>query len=718
MTSLETLTDTPSESKLPRLAFRMHPRVLSALGRDLVTNDIVAVIELVKNSYDALATRVDVGFGADKKRGPYLEILDNGHGMSREILENVWCVVATPFRKLNPQAELGRRSRPVTGDKGLGRLSAARLGSRLEMITKASDGPYLRVFLDWEELSANDTLEASTFEISELGVDPGIGRHGTRLRVFDPNAEWTSDRLRELRENLARLVSPFSSHKDFAIFLTMPGEDSEPLEVEAPEFLSKPKYAIRGHANAAGDVNCKYEYQPVGEGRPRSKSLTLTWEAVYRSLDDKSDLEPEDAGCGPFGFELRAWDLTSEDTLEISERFDIAKASIRQAIGAHQGISVYRDDIIVLPKSADARDWLGLDLRRVSKVGTRLSTSQIVGYVRITKKDNPQIEDTSDRERLASNAAVRAFQDILRAVVALLENERDQDRRKPGDEKHLVELFKDLAADELLAEMLELADRGASAAEAVPILTEFNAKLDRVRSAIQKRFTYYSRLATVGTIAEMLIHEIRNRTTIIGRTLRKVSEHLRQIPNATLESHLAAAEGAVAALEQLADRFAPLASRTFRRAKRKSTLEESVERCLGLFAEQIADSRVAVSGRLKSTTVVSIDPGELDSIFINLFSNALYWLTQSDGDRKLRVRLSMIQGGRRARVSVDDSGPGIEPEDAERVFWPGVTRKPSGIGMGLTVASELVAAHGGKMALVLPGRLGGATFEFDLPVAR
>ena len=302
--------------------------------------------------------------------------------------------------------------------------------------------------------------------------------------------------------------------------------------------------------------------------------------------------------------------------------------------------------------------------------------------------------------------------------MALLENERDQDRRKPSDEKHVVELFKDLTADELLAEMLELADRGGSAAEAVPILTEFNEKLDRVRSAIQKRFTYYSRLATVGTIAEMLIHEIRNRTTVIGRTLRKVSEHLRQIPNAALENHLAAAEGAVAALEQLADRFAPLASRTFRRGKRKSLLEESIERCLGIFGEQIADSGIDVSSRLKSSTMVAVDPGELDSILLNLFSNALYWLSQSDNDRKLRVRLSVIQGGRRARVSVDDSGPGIEPEDAERVFWPGVTRKPGGIGMGLTVASELVVEHGGKMALVQPGRLGGATFEFDLPVAR
>ena len=123
----------PKGSKIKRLSFRMHPRVLTALGRDLVTNDVVAVIELVKNSYDALATRVDVRFINRNGEGVSIEIQDNGHGMTRAAIEDVWCVVATPFRKDQPLAGDTQSPRRVTGDKGLGRLSAARLGSRLEM---------------------------------------------------------------------------------------------------------------------------------------------------------------------------------------------------------------------------------------------------------------------------------------------------------------------------------------------------------------------------------------------------------------------------------------------------------------------------------------------------------------------------------------------------------------------------------------------------------
>ena len=108
-----------------RIPFRMHPRVFAALGADLVTNDVVAVIELVKNSYDAMATRVDVIYGSDPKSGPFLEISDNGLGMSRLVLETARFVVATPYRATHAVETRGKMTRRTSGEKGLGRLSAA-----------------------------------------------------------------------------------------------------------------------------------------------------------------------------------------------------------------------------------------------------------------------------------------------------------------------------------------------------------------------------------------------------------------------------------------------------------------------------------------------------------------------------------------------------------------------------------------------------------------
>lgn len=124
-----------------QIPFRMHPRVFAALGADLVTNDVVAAIELVKNSFDAFAQNVWLRFRVDPSLGTFLEIEDDGSGMTREIIKDVWCVVATPFKKLNTVVKSGKKERRVAGEKGLGRLSVARLGERLHMLTQASRLP-------------------------------------------------------------------------------------------------------------------------------------------------------------------------------------------------------------------------------------------------------------------------------------------------------------------------------------------------------------------------------------------------------------------------------------------------------------------------------------------------------------------------------------------------------------------------------------------------
>ena len=704
-------------STLEQIPFRMHPRVFSALGADLVTNDVVAVIELVKNAYDAYATRVDVRFGTNSKDGPFLEIEDDGYGINRTTIKDVWCVVATPFRAENPVSEKGNRIRRVAGEKGLGRLSAARLGSRLDMFTRMDGEPCWKVVVNWSDLSSRKEMEACHVGIERVDDDIPLADTGTLVRILGLKSDWNDEEVDDLRENLSRLVSPFAEVDDFKIFLTPPGDEEKSTEVEvsAPQFLSKPKYAVRGHVEADGTVHGKYRFSPIRKGSRRGATINMTWRQIAKLYkEDIKKTECDCSECGPFEFEIRAWDIGPDDTEEIAETFGENKRHIRKAIKSHKGISVYRDGILMLPKSEDTRDWLGLDLRRISKLGTRLSTVQIVGYVSISAEANPNIEDKSDREGLVNDSAVVVFKVILKAIVSQLENERDIDRPEPADEERLSDLFEDLTADDLLAELIAISDEGAPAADAVPMLAEFNKKLERVRNAIKKRFTYYSRLATVGTIAQMLVHEIRNRTTIFGNFVRFISNQMTDEADEALTKKVGQAMSAIESMERLADTFAPLASRAFRRRRRDSLLEESIERCLSFVAKDIDELSVKVS-LPKSETRVAVDPGELDAIVLNLIANSVYWLGQVKRNRRLEFRISRFNQGQRVRLSVSDSGRGVSDEDAKKIFLPGVTKKPGGIGMGLTVASELVGEYGGEMRLVQPGKLGGATFAFDMP---
>lgn len=714
---------TPEGSVDSRVAFRFHPRALAALGRNLVTNDVVAVMELVKNSYDALATRVDVrirstGPGFEK---PFIEIADDGHGMDYATIMDVWCVIATPFREDNPVSRIGRRARSVTGEKGLGRLSAARLGRQLHVVTQTQGGPVLQFALDWEEIERADDLADAAFQVSRLPDDALDGEHGTRIRISALRNRWGEEKVDELRQHLARLVSPFATVEDFSIKLdATDGGQGSALQIEAPAFMAEPKYLMKGRVTVDGTIQAEYKYRPIGNRPGRERQLTETWQETVASLppNERATIEANDPDCGPFEFEFRAWDLTTEDTRDIAEVFGEARSRIRAAIKSQRGISVYRDDILVLPKSDGARDWLGLDLRRISRVGPRLSTRQVVGYVRITKADNPRIVDTSDREGLVSNSATLAFESLIFRIVALLEIERHPDRMAEQEPGHARELFANVTAAPLVARLVQLRDRGGRVGDAVKAAEAFDHELDRTRVVIEKRFGYYSRLAVIGTIAQLVIHEIRNRTTVIGRGLRKAGELASRVSDTVAGRALSMAKTSVVALEALADRFAPLASRGYRPGRRTSIVEESIDRCLAMHAREIQANRVTVDRPCDSRTAVLIDPSEIDAIILNLLLNALYWIRRNTGERRLRFRLTDGPTPKRVTVSLDDSGPGVHPDDRERVFWPGVTRKPDGFGMGLTVASELVAGHAGKMRTVVPGELGGATFEFDLPVAR
>ena len=110
------------------IAMQFHPRAFAAFGSDLVTNDAVAVTELVKNCYDAYAYNSTVVFGNSLVDGDYIEIIDDGLGMTQKIVEESWAVIATPYKKRNPTVMREGKTRRVSGNKGLGRFSAARLG--------------------------------------------------------------------------------------------------------------------------------------------------------------------------------------------------------------------------------------------------------------------------------------------------------------------------------------------------------------------------------------------------------------------------------------------------------------------------------------------------------------------------------------------------------------------------------------------------------------
>ena len=390
---------------------QFHPRAFSAFGSDLVTNDFVAVNELVKNSYDAYAYNVMLSINEDTNGECFIEIVDDGFGMTQKIVEEAWAIIATPYKKNNPIVERDGKIRIVSGNKGLGRLSSARLGNKLEILTKSNSEECIFVNIDWRAL-----VESSDISLCGIEIDNGNEKYlldkidkqlksssktGTIIRIRELNEKWGDEKLRGLEQALARLISPFDDISDFKIFLGVSG--NVPVRIAVHDFIKIPTYHFWGEVDENGDTKWNYRYH---SSQSKEESGKFSWEESYGGFgrigfqNQIFDLEDEKYKCGKFTFELRAWDLDTESIGVISSQFDIKKNEIRKTISIYKGLSIYRDNVLVLPKSDASKDWLGVDLRRVSNIGRRLSTNQIIGKISISEHDNPELKDTTDREKL------------------------------------------------------------------------------------------------------------------------------------------------------------------------------------------------------------------------------------------------------------------------------------------------------------------------------
>ena len=710
MTAIQTNTEL--------IPFRMHPRVFSALGADLVTDDNVAIIELVKNSYDAMARNVHIRFKKDEAHGNILEIEDDGIGMSKEIIEDVWCIVGTPHKLENSIVNNAGVNRRVSGSKGLGRLSTARLGNSLQMITQTNDEICWEINIDWRQVAGGNDISDSFVSCKVHNDRTLFSNSGTLIRISELNSHWDNSKIRDLEENLTRLVSPFSNHSSFNISLSeWDDSDDEITNITPTEFLSDPKYQCFGEVDEFGNISGIYKFSNVGNETVKKKNIVISWEQIH-SVNKFSEAEHSAsyAKCGPFSFDIRVWDIAPEDTSEISEYYNIKKRAVLQAIRFHKGISVYRDDILILPKSDKARDWIGLDLRRVGRVGKRLSTNQIVGYVEITAELNSKIGDTSDRERFISCPELDEFIAILRTIIFEIEDERENDRIKKDAKLSLVNLFDEINADELTEKVAEVLESGNDFSSVIPLIEKHNNTIKTASEKLQKRFVYYSRLASIGTLAHMLIHEIRNQITVISNFLTHVKDIFTSSTDRKIRKRHSHSEESIQALDHLAEIFSPLANINYRGKKFEIILEEQISYCINLHVPELTSRNIKWHFP-KSKTRVAVHPGDLCTILINLITNSIYWLSSVPKDeRSLDFVVEKIEKNR-VLVRVIDTGPGVEEDEIDAIFLPGVTKRPHGIGMGLTVASEIVAAYEGKLGVEVKEVGKGASFEFDIPLS-
>ena len=181
--------------------------------------------------------------------------------------------------------------------------------------------------------------------------------------------------------------------------------------------------------------------------------------------------------AGPFSFEIRAWDLDNDSLDDLTNTFGLKRRAIRNTIGQFKGLSIYRDSVLVLPKSEATKDWLGIDLRRISSLGKRISTSQIIGILNISSDGNPEIRDTTDREKLVDTKEYNQFIKIIETIIAKLENLRFEDKAKDKEpsKPSMSSLMAPLSAQTLVDKIEAAVEAGEKYQDILEYIREYHA---------------------------------------------------------------------------------------------------------------------------------------------------------------------------------------------------------------------------------------------------
>lgn len=743
----EPKTDTPGSALRPRA------RLLRTLGEELISNEVVAVVELVKNAYDADATRVLIRFTPPVERGKgRIEVIDNGHGMDLETVRTVWMEPATPSKR-GKERRTERFKRRYLGEKGIGRFASSRLADELEVISRTDGDPkevyavfdwrqfdderrYLdEILILWEKRVPVDIRPGGTTEAlwksDKKAPPPHKLEHGTILRMSGLKQTWGAKQFEDLRRGLARLISPVmrtdNDANEFEVELDLPPEFAEfGSKVEAPLILKHPHYVVKG--SVAADGSFKLIFKILAEGIEKTmkgrflrvKDAKNRFE--FRSLDSEHTLKEDEPHekivleCGSFDIELRIWDR--DELGNVVQKTHSTIQDIRRDLDAVAGINIYRDSFRVLPYGEPKDDWLRLDIRRVQNPTLRLSNNQIYGVIGITADGNPQLRDQSNREGLDENQALADLREVMTDVLSRLEVLRyaTRPRVKTKSGKPVGGLFAGFdftPITEYIAKQLPDDEHAKALVEKTE--TVFDEHLKEIQVVLAR----YQRLALLGQLVDHVLHEGRQPIASINNEAELGLSEVERMGEAAgrLAQKLAARlktirkQGDVLAIAFR--RMEPFGGRR-RGRPAQLYLEEIIRDAFAVFSGDI--ERLGIKVTLPRTeTLVRVDPAEMQEVIINLLQNSLYWLEQMhESKREILVKVDR-KGPEHLEILFSDSGPGVPPENRELIFEPYFSTKPDGVGLGLCIAGEIVTDYyNGSLELLDRGPLKGASFLITL----
>lgn len=660
-----------------KLHFIASTNVKNLIGKDLVTDHITAVFELVKNSYDADAEQVRIEFSNLKEGNGKLIISDDGTGMDINDIQNKWMVIGTESKKNKEYSKKFRR--PLNGDKGIGRFSVDRLGKDLLLSSiKENSNQEIRMFFDWRRYE-NDFQELHNVEVPYEVLTNEKGE-GVTLTISKLRDEWNEKSIKKLSRSLRQFKSPFQIEDNFKIIIHAPEYNIFNEEIKS--------YKL-------GEISSLWTETEIPINNPSMIRIKIVKDGIEYFEEHPNNYNFGPAKCLVYFF-------NKPDKNRFNNRMLIT-------VKDFGNIRLYRDGFRIYPYGDSLNDWLDLDVRKAQGHSRYFGSRDLIGYVQIYKKYNKGIDAPTNRQGIINNNSAKQLRDfIIEYPVKILEKYFFKFKKAKNEiVKETNNEVKD-AISELKKVANDIKKSNPTTAKLIKKVSEIVEKGQKEQTKFIRNqddlIKVYKRVASKEVLLHRIIHEAlinidaakSASNTLVNFTLKDdsldLSGNLQQRIVNQVEGIDLAIDNAWKILLKARDDVIQ------KKDKKKINVTKFIVDTVNDFNKKLENNNIEVILNLSENIIYYIDKRDLQTVVENFISNSIKSLIKTSG-RERKIWIKSYIRSRFLILNFKDNGVGIPGHLTNRIFDPFFSTTES-FGMGLSIVDEVIKEYNGELNLV------------------
>lgn len=733
---------------MARIPFNVSAKTARLIGRENVSNLEGALIELIKNTYDADAKKCVVYYESSSNR---LFIIDNGTGMNKDIIINHWMTIGNSTKTERVYTKSGRVN---TGEKGIGRFALDRISEKCLMLTVSNEERF-EWLVNWETFDSSEMITDTFAELNDVSdnipeflgnieneylrnmLESDFAGTGTCFVLENLRDEWNDVLIGRVRNSLKKLLPPMENNI-FDLFFYLCDTETEVAKI-VPNLLNEYDYKLHFEVDNFGECNIQIHRNEFYFGTQFEKIMKkaeFSEEDRYY-FNDKliikegsiNDFLPgvEEVNIGPFSGDIYFYKLVLQSDNQEKyyyKNFITKRTNFKEL----SGIKIYRDDFLVRPYGVygtTGYDWLDLSTRKAEspaavshKSGSwRVQANQICGQIRISRL-NDNLPDKSSREGIVETKEFKLFRELIINFIDKLEEDRQYVIRK------LDKLYKSTAKGEqalkIAKEELDKYKKKEGCKKRDNKESKDNSEEKQKYENFQKAISYQEEriqdlqeemgllrtLATTGIVVNTYIHEIKALTTQLNVGVKEAYACLEE------DNDILSAKEELKKLRVLKDKFNSWFKVTIdavemdKRKRKKENVGKIIETSIDKW-KSVQNNKINYQYIENDIIDIRCFPFDFETIINNLVTNS----STIFKNYKIESPTITIEIGRtedRFYIKYNDNGPGLceaFKKEPQKILKHGVTDRRNangeviGTGMGLWIVDNIVQNYKGHVDL-------------------